>query len=522
MALNVQSEVLVIGSGIAGAVAALELGKAGVTVALVTRSRGPEECNTYYAQGGIIFRGDPDSSELLEKDILQAGSQTNQKKAVEVLAEQGPELVQRLLIEALAVPFDRNESGGFFKIREAAHSVDRILHVADQTGMAIEKALLNALSDVPAVKIYSGHTAIDLITTSHHSLDSQARYRQKFCVGAYCLDRKSQQVRRFLARKVILASGGLGQLFLHTSNPAGARGDGLAMAYRSGAQVLNCEFIQFHPTTFFHPQSDNFLISEAVRGAGARLVNNNGEPFMEKYSPSWKDLAPRDITARSIYREMFLNGVTNMFLDATTIGSADTIRRRFPGINQYCLGYKVDITTDLIPIVPAAHYFCGGVLADDSGRSTIPNLYAIGEVSCTGVHGANRLASASLLEGLVWGVRSARDIHNTIADCKNPAPADYPEWQYAGHEAPDQALITQDYQVIRQLMWNYVGLIRTTPRLERALRELNHLVTQIEQFYRNSRVTDELIGLRNAVLSALLITRSANANHSSVGCHYRE
>jgi len=522
MSVDVQTDVLIIGSGIAGTIAALELGKAGVDVAVVTRSQRPTECNTFYAQGGIIFRSKSDSVELLEKDILLAGSHTNNKKAVEILATEGPDLVQRILVDELAVPFDRHESGEFFTIKEGAHSVDRILHVADQTGKAIEKTLLNALADLPTVKIYSGYTAIDLITTSHHSLDTQARYQTKSCAGAYCLDQKSEQIRRFLAKKTILASGGLGQVFLHTSNPAGARGDGLAMAYRVGAQVMNCEFVQFHPTTFYHPQSDNFLISEAVRGAGALLVDKNGQPFMEKYSPVWKDLAPRDITARGIYQEMFEHGTTHMYLDATTIGSRETIGKRFPGIKQYCLGYKVDISSDLIPIVPAAHYFCGGILVDDSGQSTIQNLYAIGEVSCTGVHGANRLASSGLLEGLVWGVRSAKHIQNNLVGSKDPRPESYPEWQYAGEDAPDQALITQDYQVIKQLMWNYVGLVRTTPRLERALQELNHLTTQIERFYRNSRVNDDLIGLRNVVLSALLITRAANTNRVSVGCHYRE
>lgn len=516
------TEVLIVGSGIAGTTAALELARLGVPVTLVTRAEQPEESNTRYAQGGIIYRGTEDSAAMLMKDIMQAGAEYNNREAVDILAAEGPELVRRILIDRLQVPFERRENGALSLIREGAHSVDRILHVADYTGRAIATALLNAVRETAGVRILTGHTAIDLITTSHHSNDRQARYGRRSCAGVYCYDQAQGTVRRILARAVILATGGVGQLFLRTSNPAGARGDGLAMAYRAGGRVLNCEFVQFHPTTFYHPHAKNFLISEAVRGAGGRLVDEHGQPFMHKYSPEWRDLAPRDITARGIHQEMLQRGTTNMYLDVTGIGSADEIRRRFPDIQQFCRQYKIDIATDPIPVVPAAHYFCGGIWVDTVGRTTIDNLFAAGEVACSGVHGANRIASSALLEGLVWGSRVAQQIGATLTSLPLPSADDYPEWQYTGDQLPDKALIQQDMENIRQLMWNYVGLVRTTHRLERALQELNHLNNQVESFYRHSRVTDELIGLRNMVLSALLITRAAHANRSSIGCHYRE
>lgn len=516
------TEVLVVGSGIAGASAALELARQGVEVTLVTRAEQPEESNTFYAQGGIIARGESDSADLLVRDILKAGANYNNQKAVEILAAEGPELVRRILIDRLNVPFDRRVTGELSLIKEGAHSADRILHVADHTGRTIEIALLKAISKSKNVQLLTAHTAIDLITNSHHSNDLQARYARRACSGVYCYDRQTKTVKRILAKAVILATGGVGSVFLRTSNPAGARGDGLAMTYRAGGRVLNCEFIQFHPTTFHHPQAEYFLISEAVRGAGGKLVDDDGRPFMHKYSPEWQDLAPRDITARGIHQEMLLHGATNMYLDVSDVGSPTEIRQRFPDIHKFCQRYKIDITSDPIPVVPSAHYFCGGIWVDTVGHTTIDNLYAAGEVACTGVHGANRIASSALLEGLVWGTRAAAQIAIDLDTLPTPSENDYPEWQYISDQIPDKALIQQDMNTIRQVMWNYVGLVRTTPRLERALQELNHLNTQIERFYQHRTITDELIGLRNSVLTALLITRAAHANRSSVGCHYRE
>jgi L-aspartate oxidase len=341
-------------------------------------------------------------------------------------------------------------------------------------------------------------------------------------VGAYVLAQHAGQVRRCLARHTILATGGLGHIFLHTSNPAGARGDGLAMAYRAGARVINAEFVQFHPTTFYHRQAPRFLISEAVRGAGARLVHADGTPFMQHYDPDWQDLASRDVVARSIHHEMLTHDVPNVYLDVRSYVSQSEILQHFPTMQRSCLAYGVDVTTDLVPVVPAAHYFCGGVWVDTWGRTTIDRLYAIGEVACTGLHGANRLASTSLLEGLVWGDRVVRHIQSIVPEIAMPPTDDIPPWSEAEDELPDPALISQDMSAIKHLMWNYVGLVRTVPRLDRAVRELRHLETEIEQFYRRTRVTDDLIGLRNAARAAVIVAAAAWENKTSMGCHYRE
>ena len=290
----------------------------------------------------------------------------------------------------------------------------RILHVADYTGKAIEIALIKAVRSHPNITLLTGHTAVDLLTPAHHALDRHALYAPLSCVGAYLFEQATGEVKRCMARKTILATGGLGQIFLRTSNPPGARGDGFAMASHAGARLINMEFVQFHPTTFHQDGAPNFLISEAVRGAGARLVLANGEPFMQRYAPEWKDLAPRDVVARSIHREMLSRGLTHVYLDLRSYIASEEILNHFPTIRESCLAHGVDIATDLVPVVPAAHYTCGGVWVDEWGRTTLEDLYAIGEVSCTGLHGANRLASTSLLEGLVWGHRAAADIVRTL------------------------------------------------------------------------------------------------------------
>ncbi len=516
------TDVLIVGSGIAGAVAALELAEAGAAVTLVTRTRQPEESNTYYAQGGIIYRGAEDAPELLAEDIMRAGAGYCNPRAVRLLAEEGPDLVRRILMEKVGVTFDRRADGSPSLALEGGHSLARIVHAADATGQAIERALLRKLEVHPSIRLLTSHTAIDLLTPAHHSRNRLAVYDPLSCVGAYLLDQESGCVIRCLARCTILATGGLGQIYLRTTNPPGARGDGVAMAYRAGARVLNMEFIQFHPTTFYHAQAPSFLISEAVRGAGARLVHADGEPFMQRYAPDWKDLAPRDVIARSIHYEMLARDIPNVYLDLRSYIPAERIREEFPTIHETCLQYGVDITRDLAPVVPAAHYSCGGVWADEWSRTTIGNLYAVGEVACTGLHGANRLASTSLLEGLVWGYRAAHHIASQLVDTAPLDPDNIPEWQELGTTLPDPALISQDMSSIKHMTWNYVGLVRTTRRLERALRELRDLETEIEQFYRASRVTDELIGLRNAVRTAVIVTTAAWANRVSVGAHYRE
>lgn len=517
----IQTEVLIIGCGIAGGTAALQLADAGIPVTIVTRAREPQNTNTLWAQGGIIYTSPEDSPDLLAEDTLRAGAGHSYPQAVRILAEEGPRLVEQVLLEKIKVPFDRNAQGELEAIKEAAHSAPRIIHVKDSTGRAIEIALLNKLKTHPHVHLLTGHTAVDLITPSHHAYNRLTVYEPHSCMGAYVLDQDSGDVKRILAKKTILATGGLGQIYLRTTNPKGSRGDGLAMAYRAGARVINAEFVQFHPTTFHQEGAPHFLISEAVRGAGARLVHANGRPFMDKYDPEWKDLAPRDVVARSIHRELLAHDIPNVYLDLRSYIPEETIRSQFPGIAAQCAQYGIDIAEDLVPVVPGAHYSCGGIWTDEWGRTTIADLYAVGEVACTGVHGANRLASTSLLEGLVWGDRAARDIRDAIATAALPEPTATPPWQPAAGEVPDPVLISQDMGTIQQIMWNYVGLMRTTSRLARALRELRHLETEIEEFYRRSVLTDELIGLRNAVRTAVIVSAAAWANKKSMGCHYR-
>ncbi len=426
-----------------------------------------------------------------------------------------------MLIDRLGISFDKDPDGRLALSLEGGHSLPRIIHSADATGKAIESKLITALEDHPNVKLLSGYTAVDLLTPSHHSRQLLARYQPESCCGSYLFNRETQRVVRALARKTILATGGLGQIFLRSTNPSGARGDGLAMAQRAGARVINAEFVQFHPTTLYREHGPLFLISEAVRGAGAKLVDENGAPFMEKYAPEWKDLAPRDVVARSILQEMLTRKRTNVFLDIHSHLSPARIKALFPTIFEHCLAAGVDITREPIPVVPAAHYFCGGVWTDDWGQTTLRDLYAVGEVACTGLHGANRLASTSLLEGLVWGNRVARHALKGLAHSAAPQPEQIPPWEDTGTEQPDPALIQQDMNVIKHIMWNYVGLVRTTRRLDRAIRELHHLELEIEHFYRVSRLTDDLIGLRNAVQASLIIAHSAWKNKSSIGCHFR-
>lgn len=516
------TDVVIIGCGIAGGTAALELADAGLSVTVLTRVREPGETNTWYAQGGIIYRGKEDSAALLVEDLTRAGAKHANPRAVKILAEEGPDLVRRVLMDRIGVDFDRDARGELSLALEGGHSVPRIVHAADATGRAIEDALLRALRSHPGVTLLPGCTAVDLLTPSHHSTNRLVVYDPQSCVGAYVLDQATGRVSRCVARHTILATGGLGRIFLFTTNPPGARGDGVAMASRAGARVINMEFVQFHPTTFYQRHAPGFLVSEAVRGEGARLVDARGEPFMQKYDPEWKDLAPRDVVARGIHQEMLTHGVPNVYLDLRSYISAERIREHFPNILRTCLAYGVDITKDLVPVVPGAHYSCGGIWVDEAGRTTIERLYAVGEVSCTGVHGANRLASSSLLEGLVWGHRTARDIEARRAATPAPDADEIPPWLYVDQKAADPALVRQDMSSIRQMMWNYVGLVRTTRRLERALRELRNLETEIEQFYRATRLTDDVIGLRNAVRTAVIVAAAAWENKTSMGCHYRE
>jgi L-aspartate oxidase len=519
-----RTDVLIVGCGISGAIAALRLANDSTReIALVTREHDPAQSSSAWAQGGIVARGEDDSSELLVADVLRAGAGLSSPAAVRLLAREGPRLLRELLMAGdEGLSFDRDIGGHLDYGLEAAHSRRRILHVGDHTGAAIMENLLDRLAEAKNVTVLTGRTAVDLITSPHHALDPQAVYRPPVCHGAYVFEDTSGRVEPIVAGSTILATGGLGQVFLNTSNPPGARGDGLAMAYRAGARVANAEYIQFHPTTLYMPGTTKFLISEAVRGEGALLLTPDGERFMERHAPEWKELAPRDVVARAIYWEMLANDRTHVLLDIASQKPPEFVRERFPQIYEHCLQRGLDITQQPVPVVPAAHYFCGGVLVDSWGRTTLDGLLAIGEVACTGVHGANRLASTSLLEGLVWGARAAEHIRRSPAPepvSENAIPAwDVSELRFDA----DPALVQGDMQTVRTLMWNYVGIVRSQHRLRRAIRELSHLWLSIEDFYRQARLTDGLIGLRNAVQVALIIAHAATRNRTSRGCHYRE
>ncbi len=520
-----QTDVLIIGCGIAGATTALTLAcNPRCRITIIARDPDPHESNTRYAQGGIVGCGPDDNAASLTNDILAAGAGVSSPQAAHILAQEGPALLNQILIQTAGIQFDQDANGQLDWGQEAAHSHRRILHVGDGTGQAIITGLIAALQRCPNVTILANHTAVDLITFPHHSRDPLAVYQPIACHGVYAFDRQARTVHRYLATATVLATGGMGRIYRNTTNPPGARGDGLAMAHRAGARIINAEYVQFHPTALAVPGAEGFLISEAVRGEGGLLLSPEGHAFMADYSPEWKELAPRDVVARAIHHQMETHGYSHVLLDIASRMPADAIRLRFPNIYATCLKAGVDITREPIPVVPAAHYACGGVMVDEWGRSSIANLYAVGEVSCTGLHGANRLASTSLLEGLVWGHRAAQDIAGQIGNLSHrPNFDNVPPWDESGLEADaDPALIQGDMQTIQNILWHYVGLARSADRLSRAIRELRHLWNEIETFYRATKLSDGLIGLRNAIEAALIVAQAARHNRQSRGCHYRQ
>jgi len=510
-------DVLVIGCGIAGATAALLLAERGLHVVVLSAGGTPFDSNSAWAQGGIVYTGENDSGPLLAQDIFEAGAGLCNPAAVDQLVRLGPDLVRKILIDKVGVPFDRRADGRLSLTEEGAHSTPRILHYKDQTGRAIMESLLEKAKNCPGLQLLDNTTAIDLITLSHHSTRPTDIYAPSTCVGAYVFDPKTKQVEVFFAKETILATGGLGEVFLHTTNPFDARGDGIAMAFRAGARIMNLEFVQFHPTTLYVPTERRFLLSEALRGEGARLLDTQFQPFMRRYHEKG-DLAPRDIVSRAIFSEMVRSSANHVWLDMAHRGKT-WLQERFPVIYRTCQDKGYDLSQEPVPVVPAAHYSCGGIAVDLNGKTTLQRLRAIGEVSCTGLHGANRLASTSLLEGLVWAERAAADLlaHWTTRQDYFPAVA---EWQMS-HESVDSALIQQDWMTIKQTMWNYVGLVRNTERLRRALKMLRELQWEIDQFYERVELTRELIGLRNGVLTALLIAQAAWRSRASRGCHFR-
>lgn len=510
--MSISCDYLVIGSGIAGLSFALKTAAHG-SVAVITK-REIDESATRYAQGGIasVFSTE-DSFDAHVQDTLVAGADICHEEVVRMVVEEGPQTIRDLI--NWGVKFTEVEQGGAYDLtREGGHSARRILHAEDITGREIERALVEAVKNNPNITVYEHHIAIDLITTAKLQRESDS----SSCLGAYVLDIENNRVKTFSAGVTLLASGGAGKVYLYTCNPDVASGDGVAMAYRAGATIGNMEFMQFHPTTLFHPNAKSFLISEAVRGEGAILRRRDGTAFMEKYHPL-KDLAPRDIVARAIDNEMKTYGDDCVFLDITH-EPADVVKNRFPNIYQTCLSYGLDMTKDWLPVVPAAHYLCGGVKVDMFGQTDINRLYAIGEVSFTGLHGGNRLASNSLLEAAVYASRASK--HAIETNTHTPLPGTMlPEWDSGTATNSDEmVVVSQNWDEIRRFMWNYVGIVRTTKRLERAMRRIKLIKSEIHEYYWNFIITSDLIELRNLVDVAEMIVTCAQMRKESRGLHY--
>jgi len=520
-----QFDLLVVGSGIAGLTFALKAAQCG-TVAVVTK-KDKLETSTNYAQGGIAsVLGPDDSFQLHVQDTLNAGDGLCHGDIVELVVREGPDRIRELT--ELGVPFDHgiSQAAPFDLGREGGHTRNRIVHAHDMTGQAVERVLIAAAEANPNISIFENHLVLDLII-EHHSLKagSATLQHQDLCRGAFVLDSQGGEIHTFLAQAVLLCTGGAGKVYLYTSNPDVATGDGLAIAYRAGAKLANLEFVQFHPTCLYHPQAKNFLISEAVRGEGARLIDRRGRAFMEHYHPL-KDLAFRDVVARAIDTEMKKTGDDCVFLDISH-REVSFLQQRFPNIYEKCLSLGIDIARDPIPVVPAAHYMCGGILTDRWGKTTIENLYALGECACTGLHGANRLASNSLLEAMVfadqasqhcsrrleeWRRRSLPSIHHGF-----PLP---PKQRNAGLPQSEMVLIAHNWDVIRRLMWNYVGIVRTDKRLALAQNHMAQIALEIREHMPNIPLNSDLVELQNLATVAELIIRCAIQRKESRGLHY--
>ncbi len=515
--LEIRSDFLVIGSGIAGLSFALKAAKSG-TVALITK-RDIKESATFYAQGGIAsVSSKEDTFESHIKDTLDAGAGLCNREVAELVVKDAPARIQELM--ELGVKFSKRANGEAVELdlgKEGGHSKRRIVHAEDLTGKAVEEALVAAIRANPDIEVYENHIAIDLITHSKF-VENIDNIGSDAVWGAYALNKSTGEVHTFLAKATVLATGGAGKVYLFTSNPDIATGDGIAMAYRAGANIANMEFVQFHPTCLYHSKAKSFLISEALRGEGGVLRLKDGAGFMKKHHPM-ADLAPRDIVARAIDFELKKSGDDCVYLDMTH-KPAQFLKERFPNIHKKCLEFGIDMTKEPIPVVPAAHYTCGGALTDTDGATDIKRLYAIGEAACTGLHGANRLASNSLLESLVIANRASIHASAVIKGEKTGIPP-IPQWETRGAVVSDEAVvITQNWDEIRRFMWNYVGIVRSNKRLERAKRRIALLKDEINEYYWDFTITSNLIELRNISTVAELIITSASLRKESRGLHY--
>jgi L-aspartate oxidase len=508
-AIPVKAPVVIVGAGLAGLMVALQLADRHPVVVLA--KRGFDEAATTWAQGGIVgVLGDDDSIDLHVRDTQDAGAGLVDEHAARFIAEHSGEAIAWLVEQG--VPFTTDPAGplGLHLAREGGHAARRIAHAADATGRAIHEALLARARRHPGITMRERWMAVDLVTSRHLQRDEPTR-----CYGVYALDLDNERVETLPAAAVVLATGGMGKVYRYTSNPDTSTGDGIAMAWRAGCRIGNMEFVQFHPTCLYHPKERTFLITEALRGEGAQLKLPDGTRFMADHDPRL-ELAPRDIVARAIDFEMKKHGLDHVWLDATHLGET-FLKEHFPTVHGRCLELGIDIARQPIPVVPAAHYTCGGIVTDLDGRTDLPGLYAVGEATYTGLHGANRLASNSLLECVVVGRTCAAQ----IADGPLDVEAGLPAWDESRVEnADEQVVISHNWDELRLTMWNYVGIVRTTKRLDRALRRIRMLADEIDEYYASFRVTRDLLELRNLVACAELVVRSALTRHESRGLHY--
>ncbi len=505
--MKLKTDFLIIGSGISGLSLAYYLSKLAPDedILIVTKEK-LHESSTYHAQGGIACVWDKkDNFEKHIQDTLITGDGLGDENIIRKIIIQAPERINDLI--TLGVEFTRNHEGEYDLGQEGGHSERRILHVNDQTGQSIEQILINNIKRLNNIEIKERWCAVNLYVKSLN------------CHGAYVLEQDTEQIHNIAAKATILATGGAGKIYLYTTNPDIASGDGIAMAYRAGTMISNLEFYQFHPTCLYHPYAKNFLITEAMRGEGAILKDQKGNPFMEKYHPL-KDLAPRDIVSRAIDSELKKSGDDYVFLDIASYKDSNFIKEHFPGIYEKCLEFNINITEESIPVVPAAHYLCGGVMAGLNGTTEVKNLYVIGESACTGLHGANRLASNSLLEGLVCAHECANYLKENISSYKIK---EFKEWE-PGNAIPssEAVVITQNWDEIRMLMQNFVGIVRSDTRLKRALKRMNIFSEEIDYYYWNYKIEKNLIELRNLSMVAEILIRCALSRKESRGTHFNE